>query len=255
MTAPTIVFQDEPYEHPSGAFSFRIPEGWDISTEDDTSAILGIEQPYFALVGSAFVDAGFIHTRASFQEFIDDFSDSFISTFGDTYEIVDQVGDPNDKIFLSATFDGEDGPGNIDLLFMQRKTVVFVIYFITDSHEELVDTRDEILASYEVDPDAAIAIAPAPVPPTATPRPAPAGPSVPTGKAVFLFRNNTSVDFVIDVIGPTNTSQVIPPNSSHEFVLDPGDYIINGHSPGGDYYIDAYNFSVGTGQVFPLDLN
>ncbi|HXV44808.1 MAG TPA: hypothetical protein VEC96_17225, partial [Anaerolineae bacterium] len=67
--------------------------------------------------------------------------------------------------------------------------------------------------------------------------------------------NNTGVDFVVDVIGPTNGSQVVPPNSSKEFILDPGSYIINGHSPGGDYRIDAYSFDIAAGQVFPLNLN
>jgi hypothetical protein len=71
----------------------------------------------------------------------------------------------------------------------------------------------------------------------------------------MLFRNNTGVDFVIDVIGPTNTSQVIPPQSSFEFVLDPGQYTINGHSPGGEYAINAYTFDLVAGQLFPLNLN
>ncbi len=121
-------------------------------------------------------------------------------------------------------------------------------------------TWSEIIDSYQVDPEAALAADPgpeaeptaAPSPPTATPQP---GPSVPAGKSLFLFNNNTGVDFVIDVIGPTNDSQVIPPNSSHEFILDPGHYTINGHSPGGDYYIEAYEFDLAEGQVFPLDLN
>jgi hypothetical protein len=72
---------------------------------------------------------------------------------------------------------------------------------------------------------------------------------------LFIFINNTGVDFVIDVIGPTNDSKVVPPNSSQQFVLDPGHYIINGHSPGGDWRIDAYSFDIAAGQVFPLNLN
>jgi hypothetical protein len=57
------------------------------------------------------------------------------------------------------------------------------------------------------------------------------------------------MDFVVDVIGPTNTSQVIPPNSSHQFIIDPGKYVLNGHSPGGKYFMNAYEFEVGPGQV------
>ena len=72
---------------------------------------------------------------------------------------------------------------------------------------------------------------------------------------MLVFINNTGVDFVVDVIGPTNSSEVVPPNSSKEFVLDPGHYTINGHSPGGDWAINAYEFDLAAGQVFPLNLN
>ena len=70
-----------------------------------------------------------------------------------------------------------------------------------------------------------------------------------------MFINNTGVDFVVDVIGPTNSSEVVPPNSTKEFVLDPGSYTINGHSPGGEWAINAYQFDLAAGQVFPLNLN
>lgn len=119
-------------------------------------------------------------------------------------------------------------------------------------------TWQKIIESYVVDEEAALAAAPASAPapaPKPTQPPAPAGPSAPAGKGLFIFINNTGVDFVVDVIGPTNDSKVVPPNSRQEFVLDPGAYIINGHSPGGDYRIDAYSFNIAAGQVYPLNLN
>ena len=258
-TGPTsdepLVFQDTPYEHPSEAFSFAVPEGWEAFDEFDTGVNISSNDSNPALIGSVFVDAGFVHTRVSFQEFVDDFIASFIDSFGESYDVVEQTGDPNDKVFVNTTYQAEEGDGNIQFMFMQRKTVVFVLLFITPANDDLKPAWEEILASYTVDPDAALETAPAPVPPTATPKPAPVGPSAPAGKGLFIFRNQTGLDFVIDVIGPTNTSQVIPPNSSHEFTLDPGSYIINGHSPGGQYVIDAYSFDIAAGQVFPLNLN
>lgn len=248
-----ITFADEPYEHPSGAFSFAMPVGWRTLDEFDTGINLVSNLNTDTLIGSIFVDAGFVHTRDTFQEFIDQFIDSFIEGFGDSYDVVEQTGDPNDQVFVSTTYQAEDGDGNIEFLFMQRKTVVFALVFITPADDTLRSTWEEIRDSYTVDPDAALAAAPAA--PEPTPPPAPVGPSVPAGKGMFLFRNQTGVDFVVDVIGPTNTSQVIPPNSSHEFILDPGSYIINGHSPGGQYAIDAYSFELAAGQVFPLNLN
>ncbi|MEW5959480.1 MAG: hypothetical protein AB1801_17285 [Chloroflexota bacterium] len=72
---------------------------------------------------------------------------------------------------------------------------------------------------------------------------------------MLVFNNNTDTDFVVDVIGPTNTSEVVPPGNSKQFILDPGHYTINGHSPGGKWAIDAYQFDLAAGQVFPLNLN
>jgi hypothetical protein len=71
----------------------------------------------------------------------------------------------------------------------------------------------------------------------------------------MVFNNNTDVDFVVDVIGPTNDSKVIPPKSTQQFTLDPGHYTINGHSPGGRYAINAYQFDIAAGQAFPINLN
>ena len=250
-----LPFETTPYEHPTGAFAFAVPEGWEVLDETETlvSGAFGEED---VIIVSEFADAGFVHTRDSFQEFIDLISANIIENFGDSYEVVLQEGDPNDKIYLSTTFTSNTGDGDIDFLFLQRKTVVYVLYFVTTSYDQMLPTWEQILESYTVDPDAALASLPTPTPaPRPTEPPAPAEPSAPAGKGVLLFRNNTGLDFVIDVIGPTNTSEVIPPNSAFEFVLDPGQYTINGHSPGGQYAINAYSFDLAVGQVFPLNLN
>jgi len=248
-----LTFQATPYTHPSAAFSFPVPESWELLNEDETSVTIGDRQ---SLVGAIFVDAGFVYSSVGFVEFIDNFSERFISDFSDAYEVISQDGDPNDKVFLSTMYQSAEGDGNIDFLFMQRKTAVFILYFATTAYDDMLPTWGEIIGNYTFDPDAALTAAPAPTPvPRPTQPPAPAGPSVPAGKGVMLFRNNTGGDFVIDVIGPTNTSQVVPPQSSFEFVLEPGPYSINGHSPGGQYAINAYSFEIVAGQVFPINLN
>lgn len=246
-----LPFQEEPYVHPSEAFSFLVPEAWEGIAGDEASVSFGTDD---AIVGVIFRDAGEVFSDKEMQEFSDLFVDGFIGNIGDSYEVVVEEEQPDDSLYVGVVYDSAGGGGDADFFFEQRETVVFILYFITTRYEELTPTWNEIIASYWVDPEAALAAAPAAAP-TPAPPPAPAGPSAPAGKGLFVFRNTTGVDFVIDVIGPTNDSQVIPPNSSKEFVLEPGHYTINGHSPGGDYFIDAYQFDIAAGQVFPLTLN
>jgi hypothetical protein len=249
-----LPFKDEPYVHPSKAFTFAIPESWEGIDGDATSVLFGDDN---SVVGVVFIDAGFVYDEDQMQKFIDIFVGNIIDSVGDSHEVLAQEVQPDDSIYVGTTYESDSGGGNADFFFEQRETVVFVLYFVTTRYEEMIPTWNEIIASYRVDPQAALAAAPAatatPAPPP-TPAP-PSGPSAPAGKGLLVFNNTTGVDFVIDVIGPTNDSQVIPPGSSKQFVLDPGHYIINGHSPGGDYAINAYEFDIAADQVFPLTLN
>src|SRR5688572_22258281 len=178
-----LPFQEEPYVHPSGAFTFIVPEGWDLVSEDETSATLGVEE---AAVGAVFVDMGMVLSDKNMQDFIDTFVENFVSAFGDDYQIIEQKVQPDDSIYVALSYTSDDESGDIDFFFEQRDTVVFVLYFATTNYNELQPTWDEIIASYAVDPEAALAAAPAdaapvpqepvatptPVPPTATPVPA-----------------------------------------------------------------------------------
>lgn len=253
-TYELLPFKDEPYVHPSKAFSFAVPESWEGIDDDETSVLFGDEN---SVVGVVFIDAGFVYDEDQMQQFIDIFVDNIINSVGDSHEVLAQEVQPDDSIYVGTVYQSANGGGDADFFFEQHETVVFVLYFVTTRYEEMSPTWNEIIASYRVDPEAALAAAPAVQPtPLLSPTPAaPAGPSAPAGKALLVFNNTTGVDFVIDVIGPTNDSQVIPPNSTKQFVLDPGHYTINGHSPGGDYAINAYQFDVAAGQVFPLTLN
>ena len=85
-----------------------------------------------------------------------------------------------------------------------------------------------------------------------------AGFDVPPGKALFLFFNYTGIDWNID-IGP-NFMQAPAKQPDQVFsvtaiVIDPGSYVWQGHSPGGQYSITGDNgkkvfeFSVREGEV------
>jgi hypothetical protein len=262
--AEPLPFKEEPYVHPSGAFTFALPESFAGIAGDETSVSFGDDR---SVVGAVFLDAGVTYSDKEMQDFIDAFTPSFLANFSDDHKILEQKVQPDDSIYVAVSYESaQNGDGDADFFFEQRDTIIFILYFVTTAYTEMGPTWDEIIKSYSVDPEAALAAAPAPaddtqaiptLPPAPKPTapPEPAGPSAPAGKGLFVFINNTDVDFVVDVIGPTNASQVVPPKSSKEFVLDPGHYIINGHSPGGDYAINAYSFDIAAGQVFPLNLN
>ena len=253
--AEPLPFQPEPYVHPSGAFSIAIPEDWNKVDEDELSAAFGDK---LSRVGVIFVDAEAVLDEDGMKEFINSTLGIIADTFSEDYEVVaeDNALEEDGFYYLTVSFD--DGDGDADFFYEQWDTVVYILYFASFQYEEMNPTWTEIINSYQVDSEAALAAAPetgpTPAPPPTAPPPPP-GPSAPAGKGLLVFINNTGVDFVVDVIGPTNTSEVVPPNSSKEFVLDPGSYTINGHSPGGEWAINAYQFDLAAGQVFPLNLN
>ena len=103
------------------------------------------------------------------QAFIDSFVESFITQISDEYEVVVQEVQPDDSIYVGTVFGSDDQAGDVDFFFEQRDTIVFVLYFVTSSYNELLPTWQEIIGSYAVDPEAAKASV---APPTATPVPA-----------------------------------------------------------------------------------
>ena len=251
-----LPFQAEPYVHPSGAFSIAVPEGWQTVAEDEFSAALG---DTMSQVGVVFLNPGAELTEAEMLDFVDDSLEIVVDTFANQpgYELIEEDNVLAEDGYYFATVSFDEGDGRADFFYEQWESVVYILYFASYQYEAMSPTWIEIIGSYQVDSQAALAAdsAEEPRPPAATAPPSPSGPAAPAGKGLLVFLNNTGVDFVIDVIGPTNVSEVVPPNSSHEFVLEPGHYTINGHSPGGDWAINAFEFDLAAGQVFPLNLN
>jgi serine/threonine protein kinase len=82
----------------------------------------------------------------------------------------------------------------------------------------------------------------------------PAGPVIPDGKGLLLFHNPTGYDLVVDLTGPASASQLIPPNTRHEFALSPGRYQCMIHTPTGQgLAARVLNFDVPEGQVVEKD--
>ncbi len=254
--AEPLPFKDEPYRHPSGAFTLALPVTFKGIAGDKSSVTFGDEQ---SVVSVEFANPGVVYTEKQMKRLMDEAIKIVMDNYADDYTVLEQTPQPDDSIYVEVAYTSTNGDGYADFFFEQRDTVVFMLNFISVAYEDMLPTWNAIIASYSVDPKAAAKALPPPQTTQPTPKPpappAPAGPSVPAGKALMVFNNHTGVDFVIDVIGPTNTSQVIPPGQSHQFTLDPGHYTINGHSPGGEYAINAYSFDLAAGQLFPINLN
>lgn len=169
--ADLLTFQAEPYVHPSGAFSFVVPEGWEIAVEDDTTTTFGGDD---SALGAVFVDGGAVYSETELEEFISAFTESFIQAFSEDYTILEQEAQPDGSVYVPIEFTAEGDAGDVDLIFQQVDTVVFVFYFVSTRYDELRPSWLEIIASYVVDAEAALAAVSSPVrtPPDETTDPA-----------------------------------------------------------------------------------
>jgi hypothetical protein len=251
-SAEALPLQAEPYTHPSGALPSACRKGGSWITRTPPARLWAIGRAGWEW---PFSTPGRCLTRLKWP--IMSMTPSALWPIPSPPTTIDKENNEFDKsgiYYVGLSFD--DGDGYADVFYEQQDTVVYIIYFASLRYDEMQPTWDEILNTYQMDAKAAGQASPAPVAkpvvsPTVAPPPTapPSGPAVPAGKSMLQFNNNTGMDFVVDVIGPTNTSQVIPPNSSHQFIIDPGKYVLNGHSPGGKYFMNAYEFEVGPGQV------
>ncbi len=81
-----------------------------------------------------------------------------------------------------------------------------------------------------------------------------AQPFIPAGQAMLVFTNPTGHDLIVDLTGPTNASQLVPPDQQHEFILAPGHYQMNLHTPTGQHLASrTLEFDLLAGQATPKD--
>lgn len=79
-------------------------------------------------------------------------------------------------------------------------------------------------------------------------------PLIPAGTSLLVFHNPTGYDLVVDLTGPTNASQLIPPYKQHEFTLAPGRYQCMVHTPTGQGLASrVLNFDLPAGQRIEKD--
>ena len=231
-----LPFQDEPYVHPSGAFTFAMPEGWTVTNEDESSATIGDGQSY---VGAVFTDGEIVYSQKQMQQYIDVFIEEYLS-FAEDYQIIEQKAQPDDSIYVALSYSTADGSGDLDFFFEQRNTIVFVLLFDTPVFNELQPTWDEIIASYAVDPDAALAVTtasatptaprPATAPPTPTPAPATNDYAPQPGRSRLYVFNEYNHELVFTI---NNSEHKIAINAEVPIDLDAGRYTFTISIPGG----------------------
>ncbi|MEM7343752.1 MAG: transporter substrate-binding domain-containing protein, partial [Chloroflexota bacterium] len=234
-----VALQDEPYVHPTGAFTFALPEGWEQFTEDEASALYGDEATDTG-VGAFFLDGGQVMTGEEFDAFVEIISTSFLDSFGE-YEIVKQEVQPDDSIGIEAVY-SSGNISNIDLFVEQRDTVFFVFYFLSDNYEEMIPTWNELIASYAVDAAAAKASLPEVVEPTPTLAPAPTATPVPAtnpfvpleGRSRVYLSNDFPEEVFFDIGGNGKGVPSGAGGSGDVFIdLDAGMYTWTLSIPGG----------------------
>jgi len=260
-----LPFQPDPYVHPSGAFSFGLPEGWAVTAEDETSVTVGADD-VIANFSSMFVDVGYRLSESEMQGF----SDELIGVFAadDKYEVLAQEQN-EDGLYTQVTFALMGVDVTADFIFNQQDTVLYVLNFIAVNYDAMLPTWEAIVDSYETDASVAKSSEPepAPAPPTATPQPAPptnryAPP--PGGARVYLV-NSFSHEFNIDFGDGAGSIQVPSGTEEQYHDIAPGSYrpglsIAGGNAINIEIQIGADQSwvilvdeggSVRTGQVYP----
>jgi tetratricopeptide (TPR) repeat protein len=145
------------YVHPTGAFEFVIPAGWELFGEDDISALISDGE---SLAAVEFHDVQAVYTEDDMRAYVDD----FVARVMGSADYQTSVWDVQRRsAHTRVTFTASDGGRNsAEFLFAQWETVIYAFLYITpaDAYEEMLPTRDAILDTYQVDPEAAIGASP-----------------------------------------------------------------------------------------------
>lgn len=261
-----IPLQADEYVHPSGAFSFGVPEGWELYNEDELSAEFGDDRSRF---GVLFVNPGVVYDSERMAQFVTDTVPLVVDTFAENHEIIseDDLLDDSGFYYVAVSFNDESGLA--DFFYEQHDTVVFMFYFASLDYTDVKSTRDSILDTYSIDAEAALKAQPAEEPtpaPPPTPKPAAVNPyQPPAGVARVFLENEYGNEYNID-FGDGAGSIQVPPNAQNFYHdVPPGKYRPGLSLPGGgatnvEFEIQAdqaflirvtADSSVKGGQVYP----
>jgi hypothetical protein len=276
-----------PYTHAlsEGAFSFKVPRGWQVVEEDENSVLIASSDQN-SYLGGLFVNLEQAVGDDKFQSLSDRYTDFLTKQY--TEQPVKLIDKMQGQVRLVALrypiLSGSEteteqpsvdcsepiahtGCGDIDLYFEPQEDTVFILYLVTNNYQQLATTWRAIRESQIIDPvkavesleDNSLAFGPLWLRPT----PTPSGPKydIPPGKGLFLFTNNAGFTIILDIINPKTQqtlveAQRIDPKSSRSFFLDPGEYTYRATKEGANVGVqEPPIFYLGEGEVLNYSVN
>lgn len=135
------------YTHPSGAFEFAIPAGWELVEQDAVSALVSDGE---SAAGVEFSAAETVYTEEEMQAYATD----FVAATLEDYQI-DVLEVQPEFTHAGVTFTSDGSASRADFFFEQQETVIFVFFFATLSelHDEMVPLRDGMLDTFQGHPE------------------------------------------------------------------------------------------------------
>jgi hypothetical protein len=136
------------YIHPSGAFEFVIPAGWDLVEQDEMSVLISDGQ---SAAGVEFAAAEREYTEDEVRAYATEYVDANLE--GCQIDVLDVQ---HELMYARASFDSDGTAHTADFFFDQEDTIIFIFFFATpsDTYDETLPTRDEILDTFQGYPDA-----------------------------------------------------------------------------------------------------
>jgi hypothetical protein len=225
----------EPYVHPSQAFSFAVPESWELYSEDELSVAFGDDETRFGVI---FLNTGVTFDQEQAIEFVTRTVSLVADSFADNYEIIDEDNLLEDSGLYYVALSFDDGNGLADFFYEQHEQVIYVFYFASLQYDDLQTTRDAILDTYQIDVGAARAAVPTPTPvlPAATPTVGSPVTNIgqpPPGMARVYLQNEFSNEYNIDFGDGAGSIKVLPGTQDFYHDITPGKYQPGLSLPGG----------------------
>lgn len=144
----------ERYTHPSGAFEFALPAGWELVEQDAASALVSDGE---SAAGAEFSAVETAYTEEQMQAYATD----FVAGALEDYQI-DVLEVQPEFTHAAVTFVSDGIANRADFFFEQQEMVIFVFFFATLSElsDEMVPLRDGMLDTFQGHPEVVQAATP-----------------------------------------------------------------------------------------------
>jgi hypothetical protein len=152
-SAEAPVIGEEPWDHPSGAFSIRLPDGWDIEEQDNSVFVTAPDD--VSSIEVLYINVGVEFDEAMLNAFIEAVEENWFGGFAD-YERGDFELQADGSIGVFKTLTYNDVEQNVFSYYWQEGTVVYEedFWVTAEAYDLYVDGLLEVANSIETDPEA-----------------------------------------------------------------------------------------------------